>query len=142
MPARTGKPDPDFLRERETAVAAVLLLPLGVHAAGDHVGTSRIVFMKARLIEHHQAIRIMERQGLEQNATHHREQRDVGANAQRHHQDGDDGKTGGAAKRAQTKAQIACEGFKPVPGPDGASLFTNKSRIAKGAQGCVAGLFC
>src|ERR1700738_548798 len=44
-------------------------------------------------------------------------------------------------QRAQTKAQIACEGFKPGPGPDGASLFTNKSGIAKGAQGCVASLF-
>src|ERR1700729_3180904 len=97
--------------------------------------------MKTRLIEHHEAIRIMERQGLEQNATYYREQGDVGANAQRHHQDGDDGKTGGATKRAQTKAQIACQGFKPVPGPDGASLFTNKSEIAKGAQGRVASLF-
>src|SRR5580692_3457418 len=83
----------------------------------------------------------MERQRLEQNATHYREQRDVGANAKRHHQDGDDGKTRGTTKRAQTKAQIACEGSKPVPGPDGASLFTNKSRIAKGAQGRVASLF-
>src|SRR5580704_17133178 len=82
----------------------------------------------------------MERQRLEQNATHYREQRDVGANAKRHHQDGDDGKTRGTTKRAQTKAQIACEGFEPVPGPDGASLFTNKSRIAKGAQGRVASL--
>src|SRR5439155_10416623 len=63
------------------------------------------------------------------------------ANAQCHHQDGDDGKAGGATKRAQTKAQIACEGFKPCPGPDGASLFKNKSRIAKGAQGSVASLF-
>ncbi len=39
-------------------------------------------------------------------------------------------------------AKIACKGFKPVPGPGGARLFTNKSRIAKGTQCSIASLFC
>jgi len=73
LPLRTGNSDADTLGERETAVAAALPLPLGVHAARDQVETGRLVFTYARLIDHHQAIRIIERQRFEQHAAHDRE---------------------------------------------------------------------
>ena len=141
LPARSRKRNLDIFREREIVIATVLFFPLAVHAASDQVETGRVVFIEARLIEHHEAIRIRKRQRLEQDTTHCCEQGDVGANAERHHQHGNGGKTGSVTKGAQTYAQIACERFKPVPRPYGESLLTNKSWIAKSTQGGVPGLF-
>src|SRR5260370_37348987 len=97
--------------------------------------------MKMRLIEHHEAIGILEGQRVEQNTTDNREQCDVGANAERHDQDRDDGKAGRAAKSAQTEAQIAQQEVKPVAGPGGASLLANESGDAKGSQGSISSFF-
>ena len=94
--------------------------------------------MHAALIEHHEAIGIFEGERLEENAAHDREQRHIGADAERHDQNGNDGESGSAEQGAECIADVAEDGFEPVPTPGGAGLIAEERGIAEGAESGVA----
>src|SRR5207245_10358392 len=93
------------------------------------------------LIDHHQTVWIAERKRPEQNRPHHREQRCRGADAQRHHEDGNDGKSRRAEESAGADPKVAKKILPPSPTPDSAGLLGNQSGIAESTQGGVARFF-
>ena len=94
---------------------------------------------RVMLVDRNQPVRVVIRQRLEENAAHHGEQRNVGADAERDDEDGDGGETRSAAESADTVAHIVQQRFEPGPAPGGARLVAHQRGIAEGAHGRVAG---
>ena len=62
--------------------------------------------------EHDEPVGVGERERLEQDRVHHREDRGVGADAERERGDGGEGEAGAAAQRAQRVTQVFAEAFE------------------------------
>ena len=82
-------------------------------------------------VEHDEARGIGIGERLEQNRTHHGEQGDVGADAEGHDEDGDDGETGLAQQRANAEAEVAKQRFDSRPVPGFVSLVSQQGGIAE-----------
>ncbi len=84
----------------------VLVDRIGVHPRA-HVAA----VVAAALVEHDQLVRRLDRQLAQQDLVDQREDRRIGADAERQRQDRHDGKQGAAAEAAQGEAQITQDGI-------------------------------
>ena len=139
MPSFARQAKSSTIHHRHFGEAVVLVSPLGVDAAGH--GVEPLGMALRLLVDHHQAILVRKRQGLEKHAANDREERDVSADAEGHDDDGDGGEAGGAAKGADAITNVVEERFEAVPAPCGAGLLAKQGWIAEGAEGGEAGFF-
>jgi len=137
IPVRAGQVRLTVLAQRDAGEGAILLLPSFEDAAGDEV----IGIVLGVLVEHHEAAGVFEGQRLEEYAADDGEEGNIGADAEGHDEDGYRREPRCTAEGADADAEVAGEGFEPVPRPRGAGLVAQQRGVAEGAKRGVASLF-
>src|SRR5215831_985448 len=93
------------------------------------------------LIEHHEPIRIAERQRPKQHAAYDREQRNAGPDAKRRDENCNKCKSGCPVQGAGPDAQVVYELLQPAPVPCGTCLFAHQHWISERSQSRNASFF-
>ena len=96
-----GQPARQHFAERLGALLVLLVDRIGVHARA-HVAAA----VRARLIQHHQLVRVLHRQLAQQDLVDQREDRGVRADAERERQDRDDRKQRAAKEAADGQLEV------------------------------------